>query len=101
MKLQKSIALALVAALSGCATARETAGGSSIAVPSAQRSPSPATSSGRPSNLQLAALNRAAKYPWRDGGQCAVDASAGGWELVVRRCYGKLDFTRLQFTNPA
>ena len=75
MKVQGVIALSLVAALSGCSTTRKAVGGSS----------------GRSgSEFQLATLRRAARYPWLDGGRCAVEASPSGWEMVAKRCYHQL-----------
>ena len=46
---------------------------------------------------RLANLQRAAKLPWTDGGQCAVREAAQPWPVLVRQCYPALDQDRVEF----
>lgn len=48
---------------------------------------------------KLANLERAARYPWKDDGRCAVQESSGDWATLVERCYGALDLRRIQFVD--
>jgi len=50
-------------------------------------------------NNKLANLKRAAQYPWRDDGRCAVQESSGDWATLVEKCYGALDLHRIRFVD--
>ncbi|NNC18698.1 hypothetical protein HRD49_11365 [Corallococcus exiguus] len=47
----------------------------------------------------LSNLQRAAKLPWTDEGQCVVREAARPWPTVVERCFQQLDQDRLRFRD--
>jgi hypothetical protein len=47
----------------------------------------------------LANLERAARYPWKDEGRCAVREAPGDWATLVERCYDALDRSRIRFVD--
>src|SRR3954468_3453957 len=50
-------------------------------------------------NQRLENLERAAQYPWTDGGACVVRESWGDWRTLVERCYFALDHSRIRFRD--
>lgn len=48
---------------------------------------------------RLANLQRAAQYPWTDGGQCVVREASNEWPLLAERCYHALDHKRVKFQD--
>ena len=48
---------------------------------------------------RIANLERAAKYPWKDEGACAVGEASGEWQLLVERCFYALDRSRIMFRD--
>ncbi|MBZ4370215.1 DUF6310 domain-containing protein [Corallococcus sp. AS-1-6] len=46
---------------------------------------------------RIANLQRAAKLPWTDGGQCVVREASQPWPVLVEKCYRALDHDRLEF----
>src|SRR5437868_7475758 len=48
---------------------------------------------------RLVNLERAAKYPWMDEGNCAVREAAGEWKTLIEHCYFALDLSRIQFRD--
>ncbi|MBZ4333448.1 DUF6310 domain-containing protein [Corallococcus sp. AS-1-12] len=77
MRLRACIALLLF--LSACATS----------------TPAPGIHGTR--SQRLTNLQRAAKLPWTDGGQCVVREASRPWPVLVERCYRTLDHDRLEF----
>ena len=51
------------------------------------------------SENRLANLERAAHYPWKDDGRCAVQEASGDWATLVERCYDVLDRSRIRFVD--
>ena len=49
---------------------------------------------------RLANLQRAAKLPWTDGGQCAVREASEPWPVLAERCFHALDHDRVEFHDP-
>lgn len=77
----------LVLALTGCGTRRA----------DGVRGPSSPTEVD--SEKRLANLERAARYPWKDDGRCAVQEASGDWATLVERCYDVLDRSRIRFVD--
>src|SRR5262245_32948636 len=52
-------------------------------------------------NLELrkANLQRAAKLPWVDDGQCGVREASSEWPVLVERCFHALDHDRVRFRD--
>jgi len=48
---------------------------------------------------RLAHLQRAAKLPWTDGGQCAVREASEPWPVLAERCFYALDHDRVRFRD--
>ncbi|MBN9683077.1 hypothetical protein JYJ93_11600 [Corallococcus sp. NCSPR001] len=48
-------------------------------------------------NPRRANLQRAAKLPWTDRGQCVVREASQPWPVLVEKCYRALDHDRLEF----
>jgi hypothetical protein len=48
---------------------------------------------------RLANLQRAAKLPWTDGGQCAVREASEPWPVLAERCFYALDHDRVRFRD--
>ncbi|RKG92916.1 DUF6310 domain-containing protein [Corallococcus terminator] len=48
-------------------------------------------------NPRLANIQRAAKLPWTDGGQCVVREASQPWAVLVEKCYRTLDHDRIEF----
>jgi len=48
---------------------------------------------------RIANLERAATYPWRDEGACAVREASGDWKTLVERCFYALDRSRIMFRD--
>ncbi len=48
---------------------------------------------------RLANLQRAAKLPWTDGGQCAVREASEPWPVLAERCFHALDHDRVRFRD--
>jgi hypothetical protein len=73
--------IALLILLSACAT----------------MDPSP----GEPEALspRLANLQRAARYPWTDDGQCVVREASKEWPILAERCFHALDRDRVRFRD--
>ena len=60
-------------------------------------SPSPREPAAR--DPRLANLQRAAKLPWTDGGQCAVREASEPWPVLAERCFYALDHDRVRFRD--
>ncbi len=50
---------------------------------------------------RLANLQRAAKLPWTDEGQCVVREASHPWPVLVEKCYRTLDHDRIEFYDTA
>ena len=48
-------------------------------------------------NARLGNLQRAARYPWKDDGRCAVAEASATWAVLVDRCFDALDLSRIRF----
>ena len=48
---------------------------------------------------RLANLQRVAKLPWTDGGQCAVREASEPWPVLAERCFYALDHDRVRFRD--
>lgn len=48
---------------------------------------------------RLGNLQRAARYPWKDGGWCAVREASSTWTVLVERCFDALDLSRVRFDD--
>ncbi len=72
---------ALLIALSACATTN----------------PSPAERENP--NLRFANLQRAAQYPWTDGGHCVLREASNEWPVLAERCFSALDHDRVRFQD--
>jgi len=44
-------------------------------------------------------LRKAAQYPWKDNGTCAVNQASGEWRDLVRICFAELDLSRIHFQD--
>jgi len=73
--------IALLIALSACATTNPT--------PAEREGPSP----------RLANLQRAARYPWTDGGHCVVREASNEWPVLAERCFHALEHDRVRFQD--
>jgi hypothetical protein len=73
--------IALLLALSACATTNPS--------PAEWEAPSP----------RLANLQRAARYPWTDDGQCVVREASNPWPVLAERCFHALDRDRVRFRD--
>ena len=50
-------------------------------------------------SLILANLQRAAQYPWMDGGHCVVREASSEWPILAGRCFHALDRDRVRFRD--
>jgi hypothetical protein len=73
--------IALLFLLSACATTNPS--------PAEREDPSP----------RFANLQRAAQYPWTDGGHCVVREASNEWPVLAERCFHALDHNRVRFQD--
>jgi hypothetical protein len=73
--------IALLIALSACATTNPS--------PAERKDPNP----------RFANLQRAAQYPWTDGGHCVVREASNEWPVLAERCFHALDHDRVRFQD--
>lgn len=82
-----ALILSLAFMFAGCSAHRDEAAGTRL------------TPLGASSDDKLANLKRAAQYPWKDDGRCAVQASSEKWATLVERCFDALDLSRIRFVD--
>jgi hypothetical protein len=47
----------------------------------------------------FANLQRAALYPWTDGGHCVVREASSKWPVLAERCFHTLEHDRVRFRD--
>ena len=48
---------------------------------------------------RLANLQRAARYPWTDGGHCVVREASNEWPVLAERCFHALEHDKIRFRD--
>lgn len=85
--MSRSFVIALIALGAGCAAHRQ----SDVSMRAIEVKPV--------EDARLANLQRAARYPWKDDGQCVVREASSTWAVLVEKCFDVLDLFRIRFDD--